>query len=30
LALAHIFGREQTLRSPLLAGFEVDLDDIFA
>ncbi len=30
LAVAHTFGREQTLRSPLLAGFELDLDDIFA
>ena len=30
LALAHTFGREQTLRSPLLAGFEVELDDVFA
>ncbi len=30
LALAHTFGREQTLRSPLLAGFEVALDAIFA
>ena len=30
LALAHTFGREQTLRSPLLAGFELDLDAIFS
>ena len=30
LALAHTLGREETLRSPLLPGFEVDLDDIFA
>ena len=30
LTVAHTFGREQTLRSPLLAGFELDLDDIFA
>ena len=30
LALAHTFDREQTLRSPLLAGFELDLDDIFS
>ena len=30
LAVAHTFGREQTLRSPLLAGFELDLDAIFA
>ena len=30
LAVAHTFGREQTLRSPLLAGFELDLNDIFA
>ena len=29
LALAHTFRREQTLRSPLLAGFEVNLDDVF-
>ena len=30
LALAHTFGREQTLRSPLLAGFGLDLDAIFS
>ena len=30
LAVTHTFGREQTLRSPLLAGFEVDLDDVFS
>ena len=30
LVVAHTFGREQTLRSPLLAGFELDPDDVFA
>ena len=30
LTVAHTFGREQTLRSPLLAGFELDLDDVVA
>ena len=30
LEVAHTFGREQTLCSPLLAGFELDLDDVFA
>ena len=29
LAAAHTFGRGQTLRSPLLAGFELDLDAVF-
>ena len=29
LAVAHTFGRGQTLRSPLLAGFELDLRDVF-
>ena len=30
LAPAHTFGRNETLRSPLLAGFELDLDDVFS
>ena len=30
LEVAHTFGRGQMLRSPLLAGFEVDLRDIFS
>ena len=30
LAAAHTFGREQTLRSPLLAGLELHLDDVFS
>ena len=30
LAVAHTFGREETLRSPLLAGLELDLDAVFA
>ena len=30
LAAAHTFGRKQTLRSPLLAGLELSLDDIFS
>ena len=30
LALARTFGRNETLRSPLLAGFELDLDDVFS
>ena len=30
LAAIHTFGREQTLRSPLLAGLELQLDDIFS
>ncbi|MXZ71229.1 MAG: Uma2 family endonuclease [Acidobacteria bacterium] len=30
LEVAHTFDRGQTLRSPLLAGFEVDLHDIFS
>ena len=30
LAATHTFSREQTLRSPLLAGLELDLDDIFS
>ena len=29
LAVAHTFGRGQTLRSPLLAGFELDVDAVF-
>lgn len=29
LAVAHAFGRGQTLRSPLLPGFAVDLRDVF-
>ena len=29
LVVAHTFGREQTLRPPLLAGFELSLDDVF-
>ncbi len=29
LAVRRTFGREQTLRSPLLAGLELDLDDVF-
>ncbi len=29
LAVAHTFGRGQTLRSPLLAGFALDLRDVF-
>ncbi|MCY4027136.1 MAG: Uma2 family endonuclease [Acidobacteria bacterium] len=30
LAATHTFGRDQTLRSPLLAGLELQLDDIFS
>lgn len=30
LAAIHTFGRKQTLRSPLLAGLELQLDDIFS
>ena len=30
LEVAHTFGREQTLCSPLLAGFELALDDLFS
>ena len=30
LAAVDTFGREQTLRSPLLAGLELHLDDIFS
>ena len=30
LAVARTFGRNETLQSPLLAGFELDLDDIFS
>ena len=30
LAVIHTFGREQTLRSPLLAGLELHLNDIFS
>ncbi len=30
LTVTQTIGREQTLRSPLLAGFEVDLDDVFS
>lgn len=29
LVVAHTFGRSQTLRSPLLPGFAIDLDDVF-
>ena len=29
LVVAHTFGRNETLRSPLLAGFELALDDLF-
>ena len=29
LAVAHTFGRGRTLRSPLLAGFELDVDAVF-
>ena len=28
LVVAHTFGHNETLRSPMLAGFELDLDDI--
>ncbi len=30
LAVAHTFGRQETLRSPLLAGLELDLDAVFS
>ena len=30
LVVSYTFGRNETLRSPLLAGFELDLDDIFS
>ena len=30
LAAAHTFGRNETLRSPLLAGFELALDEVFS
>ena len=30
LAATHTFGREETLRSPLLAGLELHLDDVFS
>lgn len=30
LEVAHTFGRGQTLHSPLLAGFDLRVDDIFA
>ena len=30
LEVTHTIGREQTLRSPLLAGLELDLDDVFS
>ena len=30
LAVTHTFGRGQTLRSPLLAGLELHLDDVFS
>jgi Uma2 family endonuclease len=30
LLVARTFGRAETLQSPLLAGFELDLDDIFS
>ena len=30
LAVTHTFGLQQTLRSPLLAGFELDVDDVFS
>ena len=29
LAVTHTLGLQQTLRSPLLAGFELEMDDIF-
>lgn len=29
LAVTHTFGRGQTLSSPLLAGLELHLDDVF-
>ena len=30
LVVSHTFGRNETLRSPLLAGFELEVDDIFS
>ena len=30
LAITHTFGLEQTLRPPLLSGFELGMDDIFS
>ncbi len=30
LAVTHAIGREQALRSPLLTGLELDLDDVFS
>ena len=30
LEVAHTFGRGQTLRSPLRAGFELHLEEVFA
>ena len=30
LVVSYTFGRNETLRSPLLAGLEIDLDDIFS
>ena len=30
LVVTRTFGRNETLRSPLLAGFELDLDDVFS
>jgi Uma2 family endonuclease len=30
LAVAHTFGRNETLRSPLLSGFELDLEEVFS
>ena len=30
LAVTHTFGLEQTLRSPLLTGFELGMDDVFS
>ena len=30
LIVAHTFGRNETLRSPLLVGFELDMDDVFS
>ena len=30
LAVTHTFGLQQTLRSPLLAGFELEVDNVFS
>ena len=30
IAVTHAIGREQALRSPLLTGLELDLDDVFS